>query len=181
LPATPRELFDALPHLPGLRTEIIEGKLIVSPAGTPKHGLRIVALFRALDPIVVANGWNAWPGNVDVCIDGPRDPVEPDYVVAPLECPLWGDRELVSSGLIMVAEVVSAGSVRQDREDKPRVYARGGVPIFLMIDPIATTPSVTVHSGIEDGAYRVISTVPVGTPVHLPDPIGVELDTSIFK
>jgi hypothetical protein len=37
LPSSPWELFDALPALPGLRTEIIEGNLIVSPVGTPEH------------------------------------------------------------------------------------------------------------------------------------------------
>ncbi|MDP9846329.1 hypothetical protein J2853_005540 [Streptosporangium lutulentum] len=30
LPGTARELFDALPQLPGLRTEVIDGRLILT-------------------------------------------------------------------------------------------------------------------------------------------------------
>ncbi|RBQ19702.1 Uma2 family endonuclease [Spongiactinospora rosea] len=181
LPATPRELLGALPPLPRLRAEIIEGKLIVSPAGTTKHGRRIAALFRVMDPIAAEKDWEAFPGHCGVCIEGPRDSVEPDFVIAPVDCPQWGDSELVSSWLIMVAEVVSPGSIRVDREQKLRLFALGRVPMYLLIDPEDTQPSVTVFSGLKDDAYSVISKVPFGTPIRLPEPIGIELDTSIFK
>lgn len=50
LPGTARELFDALPQLPGLRTEIIDGRLIVSPVGTPSTaGLRCFLLTRCIN------------------------------------------------------------------------------------------------------------------------------------
>ncbi|WP_181871223.1 Uma2 family endonuclease [Sphaerisporangium album] len=120
LPSTPRELFDALPPLP-LRTEIINGRMIVSPMGTPEHADAAMSLYRALLAVIVPHGWRAYTGNVDVCIDGPRDPIVPDFVLAPVDCPRWGDRELLSSGLLMVAEVVSPSSVREDREDKPDI------------------------------------------------------------
>jgi hypothetical protein len=140
-----------------------------------------MALAFALHPVMVENGWDSWAGNVDVCIDGPRDPVEPDYVLAPGDCPLWGGRELRSSGLIMVAEVVSAGSRWVDREEKPRVYALGCVPLYLLIDPVDTHPGITLFSDPKDGAYQAHTTVPFGTPITLPAPIDFELDTSIFK
>jgi Uma2 family endonuclease len=180
-PSTPRELFDALPPLPGLRTEIIDGKLIVSPVGTPEHGLCTMRLYRALIPVMDARGWEGWTGNVDVCVEGPRDPVEPDFVLAPADCPRWGERELLSSGLIMVAEVVSSGSTRQDRQEKPHLYALGGVPVFLLIDPLADPPAVTAFSDIRQGAYQTISKMPMGGIIELPDPVGVKLDTSIFR
>ncbi|MEU7828552.1 Uma2 family endonuclease [Nonomuraea sp. NPDC049129] len=180
LPRTARELFDALPELPGFRAEVIEGNLIVSPVGTPEHADHAVALLLALLPVINEHGWRGRPGSVDVCIEGPRDPVAPDFVLAPADCPRWGERELLSSGLIMVAEVVSTSSARRDREDKPPLYATGGVPIYLLIDTIAKPPSVTVYSDIRDGAYRTTTTVEVGTPLLLPHPIDVKLDTTIF-
>ncbi|MEV8631195.1 Uma2 family endonuclease [Streptosporangium sp. NPDC051023] len=180
LPGTPRELFDALPQLPGLRTEIIDGRLIVSPVGTPEHGWTATLLAYELYELVRERGWHAYTGNVDVCIDGPRDPVEPDFVLAPPDCPRWGERELLSSGLIMVAEIVSPGSVTDDRDRKPGVYALGEVPVMVLIDPVATPPTVTVLSDPKEGVYLTSARVAMGSPVHIPDPVGFTLDTSIF-
>jgi Uma2 family endonuclease len=180
---TIRESLDALPKLPpGYRAEIIKGNLIVSPAGTPEHGLCASRLHRALIPVMDREGWEAWVGgSIDVCIEGPRDQLEPDLVLAALDCPRWGPHEFLSTGVVMAAEVVSPSSVRQDRDDKPGLYALGRVPVYLLIDPLAKPPSVTVYSGIDDGAYRKVSTVPMGEPLHLPAPVDFELDTSIFK
>lgn len=181
LPATAREIFGALPPLPGFRTEVIDGNVIVSPVGTPEHGLAASNLHDALLPLRLETGWNGYVASVDVCVEGPREPVEPDYVLAPKDCPRWGEQELLSSGLIMVAEVVSPGSKLRDRTEKPTLYATGRIPIYLLIDPIATPPSVTVYSDIDDGAYRTIATSAVGTPVRLPHPMNFGLNTSIFK
>ncbi len=181
MPVTAREMFDALPPLSGFRAEVIEGNLILAPVGNPEHAGCAMKLYRALIPVLDEHRWEGWAGNVDVCIEGSRDPVEPDFVLAPADCPRWGNRELLSSGLIMVAEVVSTSSVRRDREDKPPLYAAGGVPIYLLIDTVAEPPSVTVYSDIRDGVYRTTATVPVGTPLRLPAPIDFELNTSIFK
>ncbi|MCT9928797.1 Uma2 family endonuclease [Planotetraspora sp. A-T 1434] len=181
LPSTPRELFDSLPPLPGLRTEIIDGRLIVSPVGTPEHGLLAMRLFRSFIPLMDERGWDAWAGNVDVCVDGPRDPVGPDFVLAPKDCPRWGERELLSSGLKLVAEVVSRGSAEDDRGKKPGIYAGGGVPVMLLIDPIATPPAVTVFSEPKDGRYHTSASVTFGREIHIPDPVDFTLDTSVFE
>ncbi|WP_326820337.1 Uma2 family endonuclease [Streptosporangium sp. NBC_01756] len=181
LPGTARELFDALPQLPGLRTEVIDGRLIVSPVGTPEHGWLAMLLSYELYPLVLERDWQAYAGNVDVCIDGPRDPVEPDFVLAPADCPRWGDRELLSSGLIMVAEVVSPGSVVDDRDRKPDLYAGGLVPVMLLVDPVAAPATVTVFSDPKGGEYQTVSRVSVGSPLRLPDPVGFTLETSVFE
>ncbi len=180
LPGTARELFDALPQLPGLRTEIIDGRLIVSPVGTPEHARIAMRLYRALLPLIEEKEWDGFSGNVDVCIEGPRDPVEPDFVLAPADCPRWGARELLSSGLLMVAEIVSPGSAVDDRDRKPAVYASGGVPVMLLVDPVAAPATVTVLSDPKEGEYRTSTRVEMGSRLHLPEPVGFTLDTSIF-
>ncbi|MER5323676.1 Uma2 family endonuclease [Streptosporangium roseum] len=181
LPGTARELFDALPQLPGLRTEVIDGRLIVSPVGTPEHGWLAMLLSYELYPLILDRDWHGYAGNVDVCIDGPRDPVEPDFVLAPADCPRWGDRELLSSGLYLVAEIVSPGSVVEDRDRKPGIYASGQVPIMIIVDPVATPATVTVLSDPKDGVYLTSTRVAVGSPVHIPEPVGFTLDTSVFE
>ncbi|WP_084957690.1 Uma2 family endonuclease [Thermoactinospora rubra] len=178
---TARELFDVLPEMPGFRAEVIKGNLIVSPLGPPPHGDAANNLHDELLPLRRQHGWRGYPGNVGVCIEGTRDPVEPDYVLAPRDCPLWGEREFISSGLILVAEVVSPGSKDYDRNEKPGMYADGGVPIYLLIDPLDAPPSVTVYSDLIDGAYKTVTKVEMGMPLRLPKPVDFELDTSVFK
>ncbi|AWS45530.1 Uma2 family endonuclease [Streptosporangium sp. 'caverna'] len=179
-PRTPREFFDSLPPTLRLRAEIIDGNLIMSPSGVPHHGRIAMRLAFALFPLLEEHYWESFVGNVDVCIEGPRDTVVPDYCLAPVDAPLWGDRELLSSGLIMAAEVVSTGSMETDRATKPRIYAEGGIPIMLIIDPIASPPTVTVLSDPEQGTYRTMVHTQLGKPVRLPSPVDFDLDTSIF-
>ncbi|MFI9554493.1 Uma2 family endonuclease [Nonomuraea endophytica] len=174
LPITVRELFDALPPLPGLRVEVIEGNMRVSPMGTPKHQLIASLLYELMIPARLKHSWVSYAG-VGVCIDGPRDALVPDYVLAPRGCPLWGN-ELSSSGVIMVAEVVSPSSIHEDRDRKPRLYATGGIPVCLVIDPIANT--ATVYSDIVDDAYQTTVTQHLGTTLRLPEPVDFELDTA---
>ncbi|MEU6779560.1 Uma2 family endonuclease [Nonomuraea angiospora] len=178
-PRTARELFDVLPPLPGFRVEVIEGKLIVSPMGSPEHTWLAADLHDALLPLRRQRGWRGAPGGPGICIEEPRDLLSPDYVLTSPDCPRWGN-ELLSSGVIMAAEVVSPSSVRDDREEKVRLYAQGMVQVYLLIDQIAKCPSVTVYSAIEDDVYRTIDSVPMGKELFLPDPINFELHTSIF-
>ncbi|MEV0620763.1 Uma2 family endonuclease [Nonomuraea sp. NPDC050404] len=178
-PQTARELFDALPPLPGFRVEVIDGKLIVSPAGSPEHTWQALDLHNALLPLSLDRGWRSTPGSLSLCIEGPRDSVIPDYSLIPPDCPRWGN-EFLSSWVIMAAEVISPSSIRTDREDKLRLYALGKVPIYLLIDTITSSPGATVHSDLDEGRYRATTTVPLGKPLHLPSPIDFDLDTSIF-
>ncbi|MEV0233065.1 Uma2 family endonuclease [Nonomuraea sp. NPDC050786] len=178
---TARELFDALPPIPDLRVEVIEGKMLVSPMGSPEHAWMAVELDHVLWPFYRERGWRGAPGGLNICIEGPRDSCAPDFVLVPPDCPRWGVGELLSSGVVMAAEVVSSGSVYADRVEKRRTYALGRVPVYLLIDPIADEPSVTVFSEIKDGAYQLMTTVTIGSPIRLPAPVDFELDTSIFK
>ncbi|MCP2349785.1 Uma2 family endonuclease [Nonomuraea roseoviolacea subsp. carminata] len=153
----------------------------MSPLGTPEHGWIAADLHDALLPVRRQHGWRGSVGGVSVCIEGPREPVAPDYVLSPADCPRWGDLELMSSGVILVAEVVSPSSVMRDRKEKPYLYAQGHVPIYLLIDTLSSPQVVRVHHNIQRGTYRSTTTVDMGTPIMLPDPVNLELDTSIFK
>ncbi|MFF3442852.1 Uma2 family endonuclease [Streptosporangium sp. NPDC002721] len=180
LPHTPRELFDALPSLPGLRAEVIGERLVVSPLGTPEHARTAMRLFSELHHPIADGDLNAYTSNVAVRVDGSHDSVVPDFVLALASCPRRGTRELLSSGLLMVAEIVSPGSTVDDRDRKPAIYASGGVPVMLLVDPVAAPATVTVLSDPKEGDYRTSTRVEMGSSLHLPEPIDFTLDTSIF-
>lgn len=181
LPRTPRELFDALPSLPGLQMEVVDGRFVARRRDAVEHASAAMRLFEALLPLMDDRDWQGWAGNVGVCLDGTHEPVVPDLVLAPRGCPRWEDRELLSSGLMLIAEVVSNGSAEDDRGKKPVIYAGGDVPVMLLVDPLTRPASVTVYSDPKEGRYQVTSTVPFGREIFVPHPIGFTLDTSVFE
>ncbi|WP_084959303.1 Uma2 family endonuclease [Thermoactinospora rubra] len=176
---TLREIYDELVGRTKLRAEIINGRLIVSPLGTPEHQDIALALGATLRPHAISRGWKAYAG-LDIVMDGTREPYAPDFVIAPPDAPRWGVREVFASGVIMVGEVVSDGSQTQDREEKRIAYAVARIPLYLLVDPIAAPPTVTIFSDPKDGAYTTSTAVTMGKPLHIPDPVDFSLDTSIF-
>jgi Uma2 family endonuclease len=175
-----RALYDHLvPHLGRWRVEAVAGRLVVSPVGSPDHQWSATLLAEAFLPIARERGWRVWAG-LDVCLPGSRLPYEPDFVMAPKDAPRWGDREVFTDGLIMVGEVVSPGSVQIDRDDKPRIYAGGGVPILLLVDPLGEPGTVTVFSEPKDGRYARSTSVALGEKLHIPEPVDFAFDTSVL-
>ena len=50
----------------------------------------------------------------------------------------------------------------------------------LLVDPVASPPSVTVFSEPKEGAYQVTTRVSFGAPLRIPGPIDFLLDTGVF-
>lgn len=176
---TLRDVYDSLVGRTRMRAEIINGRLIVSPLGTPEHQDMATTLASVMRSHALQRGWKVYAG-LGICADGSRDPYEPDFAVCPPDAPRWGDREVYASGLVMVGEIVSRGSTRDDREDKPAVYAAAGIPVYLLVDPVAAPATVTVLSEPQEGRYTVSATVNMGKEVHIPAPVDFVLDTSVF-
>lgn len=175
-----RALYDHLvPHLGRWRAEAIDGSLVLSPVGSPDHQWRATLLAEAFLPVAREHGWRAWAG-LDVVLPGSRLPYEPDFVMGPKDAPRWGEREVFTDGLIMVGEVVSPGSARFDRDDKPGIYAGGGVPILLLVDPLVEPATVTVFSEPKDGRYARSTSVEIGDKLHIPEPVDFTFDTSVL-
>ncbi|MER0482554.1 Uma2 family endonuclease [Streptomyces sp. Edi2] len=89
----------------------------------------------------------------------------------------WADPDPV----LMTVEVTAYDSDtdRRDRVEKPRVYAETGIPLYLLVDREAR--QVAVHSEPDDGRYENVRTVRYGKKIHLPDPVGITLDTEQLK
>jgi Uma2 family endonuclease len=175
-----RELYDHLvPHLGRWRAEIIDGRLVVSPVGSPENQWLAYVLPEAFAQLARERGWRVYPG-LDVCLPGTRTPLEPDFAMAPKDAPRWGGREVFTDGLVMVGEIVSPSSAEDDRHRKPGIYASGGVPLMLLVDPIGEPPTVTVFSRPADGRYAERTEVEMGEKLHIPDPVDHTLDTAIF-
>lgn len=130
-------------------TELSEGELILMPPPSFTHQRVLDNLYSRLKAFVGERGLGVtvfaplavrlWPGKI-------REPDIMFYAEA------HRDRigEQVSGPPDLVAEIVSPGSVKTDRQEKFAEYAQAGVSEYWIVDPAAE--SVEVYA-LADGVY----------------------------
>ncbi|GAA3843929.1 Uma2 family endonuclease [Streptomyces phyllanthi] len=175
------EGFLALDTPEGFRAELIEGEIVVTPPPDGDHedyiGLIVSQVIRRSRTDM------QFSGNKGLKLKSgggcPKNHVIPDGTFAPTELRLYRGAEswMPCDGVAMVAEVTST-KPQADREAKRRCYARGGIPLYLLIDRKAS--SVTLFSYPEKDDYRQLCTRPFGKSIALPEPFAFDLETSDF-
>ncbi|MGW3410975.1 Uma2 family endonuclease [Streptomyces sp. NPDC000888] len=164
----------------GFRAELIEGQIVVTPPPDGDHedyiGLIVNQVIRRSRTEMQFSGNKGLRLKSDgTC---PKNHAIPDGTFAPLELRLYrgADSWMPGDGVAMVVEVTPTkpGS----GEAKRRCYARGGIPLYLLVDREAS--SVTLFSDPERDDYRQHCTLPFGKPLALPEPFAFELDTTDF-
>ena len=80
---------------------------------------------------------------------------------------------------VLVAELTSPSTRIDDLTDKVRVYAKAGVPVYLVLDMQQEEASLFLEP-YEHG-YKSRLTKPFGEKLYIPDPFGCELDTAGFQ
>lgn len=80
-----------------------------------------------------------------------------------------------------VVEIVSKSSMDIDRKKKPWGYAHAPVPLYLLVDAWDESgPSGTLYEQPGNGRYNHATTVDFDEKIRLPEPFGLEIDTSRF-
>lgn len=167
----------------GLRAELIEGELAVTPVpdGHHEHCIsQIVGQMYRRSPTETQFSAQ-FSGNKGLRLRGadgcPRDHVIPDGTFAPKGLYRGADPWMPCAGVTMVLEVTS-GKPQTDREIKRRCYARGGIPLYLLVD--RETSWTTLFSDPESDDYRKLRAVAFGKSLALPEPFAFDLDTTDF-
>ena len=143
------ESLETLPDN-GLRYEILDGTLIVSPSPTPRHQRAIVRLLLLLNA--------ACPTDHEVFVapldwqPDRRTSLEPDLLVVRKD--RIGAKNITQTPTL-VLEVLCPGTARIDRMIKFSRYAEGGIGQYWIVDP--AVPSVEVYDLVEDGYAMVAS------------------------
>jgi Uma2 family endonuclease len=124
---------------------MIDGALIVNPSLLPIHQRIVRRLAAQLEGQLPA----AWQLETDVDVmlsEDPLDYLTPDVVVFSADVQLT-TRPIPGSAILLVAEVVSRGSRREDRGAKPLAYAEAGIRHFWRVEgPASGVPAVEVHA-----------------------------------
>ncbi|MEU9106765.1 Uma2 family endonuclease [Streptomyces xanthophaeus] len=163
----------AIQHHRGDRTEIVEGVIDnVTPSWDQENAAEEIR--DQIRTRVKALGCVTGSGNLD--LPGSANWYVPDLAVAPKDLAKGGG-SLVPDQTLLIVEITSESNAETDRVVKRKRYAEYGAPLYLLVDRLDKT--VTLYSGPGRLGYtEVDGPHPFGTPVRLPEPFGVELDTS---
>lgn len=158
--------LDALPD-DGLRHELIDGVLVMTPAPGLPHQVMVGELYlvlRAACPpelrVILA------PFDVALADD---TIVEPDLLVAPRS--QFSRKDLPGSPLLAV-EVLSRSTRHLDRRWKFARYAEAGCPSYWIIDPEA--PSITAFA-LDDSEYAEVAKAVADEAFEVDQPFPVTL------
>ncbi|MGC5394562.1 Uma2 family endonuclease [Streptomyces sp. DT20] len=168
-----RALKFAVRRTCGDRVQIIEG--IIQP-GAPnwdhEHAARVVR--RQIEDRVDELGCVEGSGNLD--LPGSSNWYVPDIAVVP-EALARGGGALLPDQTLLVVEVTSESNAETDRAVKRRRYAEYRAPLYLLVDRIEGSVTLFSEPG-HLGYTRVDGPHPFGAVLRLPDPFGLDLDTS---
>ncbi|WP_328376731.1 Uma2 family endonuclease [Streptomyces sp. NBC_00440] len=175
------EGFLALETPEGFRAELIEGEIVVTPPPDGDHEdyINLVAkqvIRRSRTEMDLSGNKGLKLRSGGAC---PKNHAIPDGTFAPTAQRLFRGAEpwMPCDGVALVAEVTSS-KPQADREGKRRCYARGAIPLYLLVD--REESSVTLFSDPEADDYRQHCTIPFGKSLALPEPFGFELETADF-
>jgi Uma2 family endonuclease len=160
---------------PDRKVEIIDDRIVVREVPTTDHAKIIFRLLLQLIPLMTERSWEAW-NDVALFLGPQLGRYRPDLLVVPPKPTLWGDDHVFGKDTLLVAEVVSKSSTHDDHEVKPRGCARGGVPLYLVIDTFTGKARLLSRPG--DDGYDHEVEVKLGEPLELPGPWSLTLDTS---
>ncbi|MGW7329894.1 Uma2 family endonuclease [Streptomyces sp. NPDC054840] len=168
-----RALKYAIQHHSGDRTEIVEGVISnVTPSWDHERAARLVR--RQIEDRVEALGCVEGSGNLDL----PRSSnwYVPDIAVVPDHL-ARGGAALLPDQTLLIVEVTSKSNAETDRVVKRKRYAEYGAPLYLLVDRMEKAVTVFAEPG-PLGYTKVDGPHPFGTAVRLPEPFGIDLDTS---
>jgi len=135
---------------PGVRLELVDGEVAVSPSFQPKHSYAEKQLTLVLLGHINAHDLGRLYGDVDT-IFGEYDVRRPDLIFfAKNRLHLIGEKAMEGPPDLCV-EIISPSSVTYDRKEKFNLYESGGVAHYWILDPYKKTLD---GYSLADGKYQ---------------------------
>jgi Uma2 family endonuclease len=131
---TARQFLELGEDPPGVRLELVNGEVAVSPSPIPDHSHVVLALATILKNHIDKRKLGHLFADVDT-IFGKFDVRRPDLLYFTARRRKLIGKKAMEGAPDLCVEVLSPGSVEIDREDKFKQYAAGGVAFYWIIDP----------------------------------------------
>jgi Uma2 family endonuclease len=163
--------LDALPE-DGVRRELLDGVLLVSPSPTDIHQIIAMRLGVALEDSCPAE-FQVTQG-VEVRLNKSRSFI-PDVLVATDEAARRRSRLYSPHEVVLAVEIVSPTSQSMDRITKPALYAGAGIPYYWMIETDDGLSVRTYKIDPEAEMYRPFGTFDVEIDTVEPWPIKIPI------
>ena len=161
---TARQFLELGEDPPGVRLELVDGEVAVSPSPIPAHGYTVVQLLMLLGTHAKQNGLGRVYPDTDT-IFGEHDVRRPDVLFfAKDRLGLIGKKAMEGPPDLCV-EVLSPSSGTIDRRDKFAQYEGAGVANYWIVDP-----KTKVVEGFQliGGRYETTGSARGDAIVHLP-------------
>jgi Uma2 family endonuclease len=170
-----RQAFQELQLPPGMRAELVDGEIFVSPTPNGNHAAIIAKITRW-----VLNGFDGMMLYSSITIVSPDGEYVPDGLVAPDGTFDGEEWRFAPRGVALVLEVTSqqATPAERDRGPKRRGYAAAEIPLYLLVD--RNDGKVTIFSDPRGGDYHHSASVMIGDKLDIPEPLAGTLDTGEF-
>lgn len=123
---------------PGVRLELVEGEIAVSPSPTPRHSYAEIQLIVLLGDHVSANRLGELHRDVDTILDH-FTVRRPDILYFSKGRTHFIGEKAMQGPPDLAVEIISPTSVEIDRTDKFAQYRDAGVAFYWIVDPIART------------------------------------------
>ncbi|WP_310726630.1 Uma2 family endonuclease [Streptomyces sp. N2A] len=170
------KLFEDLEVPEGFKAELLRGEIVMMAGPDLVHNRIVLRVLRQIPD----QKWDCLQTQ-DIDLLSETSEPQPDLIVLDRDAGPDSGRLLPAQLITMLVEVVSKNSVDRDYGVKRSIYAAGGIPAYLIVDPIMaqcvllTDPA---YSG-EEADYRCQRISKFGESVPLPM-LGMDLDTSEF-
>ncbi|MEU3191376.1 Uma2 family endonuclease [Streptomyces sp. NPDC006992] len=161
----------------GYRAEIIGGNIVMSP-WSKGYYLRVMRSLRTQIEPHLPTGLVVDSSPYLFALPGQERAYGPDVFVAAERAFDTEERCIDGESLTLVAELTSDSTRRVDWTDKLPVYAKAGIPVYLLLDMQEDT--LSVFSTPTSLGYAERKTYRFGEKASMPPPFDFELETDGF-
>jgi Uma2 family endonuclease len=151
---TARQFLELGEDPPGVRLELVNGEVAVSPSPIPDHSYTLISLSSLLKVHVDDNDLGELLADVDT-IFGEHDVRRPDLLFFVRSRRHFIKEKAIHGPPDLCVEIVSPSSGKIDRKDKFAQYAAGKVKHYWIVDPKRRTiEAYTLRGGKYVGRVR---------------------------